>query len=132
MKAIEYVMTGMMSILCNKSRKNFNDLYDKEHFYLPRLYCSDGFNVSIQCNCCHYCKSENGYRKFGWITDVEWGYPSTEESLLETINHPVGMISIEILEKLVEKHGGIDMQKTFELNTKIECKSRRSYIKTKH
>lgn len=39
--------------------------YDRCHFYCPRVYANDGFNVSLQINSCNYCESENGYRKLG-------------------------------------------------------------------
>lgn len=96
--------------------------YSFNFFHLPRIYCKDGFNISIQVNEGNYCGSENGYRKFGkeWKL-VEWGFPSqpishkefdaecnTDE---ETINS-VGSVEIEKIDELLESHGGIDILAT--------------------
>ena len=96
--------------------------YSFNYFHLPRIYCNDGFNISVQVNEGSYCGSENGYRKFGseWKM-VEWGFPSqpidnrkydaeciTDE---ETINS-VGSVEIEKIDELLKSHEGIDMVAT--------------------
>lgn len=96
--------------------------YPHNYFHLPRIYCADGFNISVQVNEGSYCGSENGYRKFGseWKM-VEWGFPSqaidnmeysaeciTDE---ETVNS-VGCVEIEKIDMLLESHDGIDILAT--------------------
>lgn len=107
-----------------------NNNYKHEHFIIPRVVCADGFSISIQVNKSNYCGSENGYREFGrtW-TLVEWGFPSEEidgekynaEGLVEPTTDSVGSIEIEVIEELLDEHGGIDLYKTFEMQMeKIE------------
>lgn len=101
--------------------------YNTKPFHLPRVYCNDGFSISIQMDNGHYCGSENGIRKFGidWKL-VEWGYPSQpidgEKYMCEdaeTINGVGGYVPVELMEELIEEHGGIDIQTT--LQKKMEC-----------
>lgn len=79
----------------------------------PRLYCNDGYSISVQASSFHYCKPRlNGIRDY---ESVELGFPSTEDELIneyaendsictETV---YGYVPIEIVEKLINKHGGI-------------------------
>ena len=79
----------------------------------PRLLCNDGFSISVQASKFHYCiprlDGEQDYEA------VELGYPSMEDELIneyaeddwnytETV---YGYVPIEVVEKLIEKHGGI-------------------------
>lgn len=79
----------------------------------PRLYCNDGFSISVQASEFHYCYPQlNGVRDY---ESVELGFPSVEDELIneyaedcmdytETV---YGYVPIEVVEKLIEKHGGI-------------------------
>lgn len=79
----------------------------------PRLCCNDGFSISVQASEFHYCHPRlNGVQDY---ESVELGYPSVEDELIneyaedcmdytETV---YGYVPIEIVEKLIEKHGGI-------------------------
>lgn len=97
--------------------------YERTYFHLPRIYCKDGFNISVQVNDSSYCGSENGYRRFGkeWKL-VEWGFPSapidSEEygaqscsDNAETV-YSIGSVEIEKIDELMEVHGGIDILTT--------------------
>ena len=78
-----------------------------------RVVCSDGFSISIQggtsMHYCHPRKLCNVYEK------VELGYPSEPEELITTYAEGpekltetiYGYVPIEIVEEVVEKHGGI-------------------------
>ena len=116
MKTNEFINAIISMLGITESNYKFN------YFHLPRIYCKDGFNISIQVNEGNYCGSENGYRVFGkeWKL-VEWGFPSapishkafdaecvTDE---ETINS-VGSVEIEKIDELLESHGGIDILAT--------------------
>ena len=100
--------------------------YSKYFFIIPKIYCNDGFKVSIQVHNGAYCSSENGYREFGldW-REVEWGYPS--EPLTDEKYNPEdeagtsvgGYVPIEIMEELIEQHGGIDLKTTLEKYLKL-------------
>lgn len=93
--------------------------YPSNFFHLPRIYCADGFNISVQVNDGNYCGSENGYRKFGkeWKL-VEWGFPSQaiDPKLFsaedEETTNSVGCIEIEKIDALFTLHDGIDLVKT--------------------
>ena len=79
----------------------------------PRLLCNDGFSISVQASKFHYCRPRlDGAQDY---EAVELGYPSMEDELIneyaeddwnytETV---YGYVPIEVVEKLIEKHGGI-------------------------
>ena len=102
-----------------------NDYYQAKPFILPRIRCKDGFSVSYQIGSTHYCESNNGYRVLGdtWKM-VEFGFPSYKEELLEPhkeeedepLTNSVGMIPIEIAQQVIDKHGGIDFDKTLSVD----------------
>lgn len=79
----------------------------------PRLYCNDGYSVSVQASGFHYCKPRlNGVQDY---ESVELGFPSMEDELIDEYaecdsdytDTVYGYVPIEIVEKLIEKHGGI-------------------------
>ena len=77
-----------------------------------RLYCNDGYSISVQASKFHYCYPRlNGNQDY---ESVELGYPSSEDELIneyaedDDYTHTVyGYVPIEVVEKLIEKHGGI-------------------------
>lgn len=106
--------------------------YEKNFFILPKVYCKDGFNISIQIHNGSYCGSENGIRKFGidWKL-VEWGFPSQPidaekymSERAETINGVGGYVPVELMEELIEEHGGIDLQTTLQKKMDVLSKLR--------
>lgn len=94
--------------------------YKKTYFQCPRFYAKDGFHISIQISHTHYVESDNGYRQLGKeIVRAEFGFTSIHEPMLsEYSDEPsnttesVGSVPIEILDAVMEKHGGIDWEKT--------------------
>lgn len=79
----------------------------------PRLYCNDGYSISVQASEFHYCSPRlNGLQDY---KSVELGYPSAEDELIndyaeDALNYTdtvYGYVPIEVVEKLIEKHGGI-------------------------
>lgn len=101
----------------------------------PHITCKDGFNVSVQAGLFGgwYDSIEvtHGFR-FGGIhfKEVELGYPNMEDDLIKEyaewatkegpdeeevqdyLNTVYPYVPIEVVEKLIEKHGGIDEEKT--------------------
>ncbi len=79
----------------------------------PRVRCADGFNISIQANEYTYCNPRITYP--GEYTKVELGYPSEPDELIEEYAEDwddltdtvYGYVPIEVVDKLLEKHGGI-------------------------
>ena len=111
---------------CKRTKMGMENAYMSTHFLLPRIHCKDGFNISIQVNKGNYCASENGVRTFG--TDwklVEWGFPSEQidaekynaenlfyEEDIDTTQSVGGYVEIELMDALLQEHGGIDLQAT--------------------
>lgn len=79
----------------------------------PRVKCKDGFEISIQASFSHYCNPRKTFT--GPYDEVELGFPSEADSLIddyaEDMDEPTvtvyGYVPIDIVEKLIEKHGGI-------------------------
>lgn len=79
----------------------------------PRLRCMDGFVISVQASRTHYCEPAiNEAEKY---VSVELGFPNIEDPLIieyaEEIDNPTetvyAYVPIEIVNELIEKHGGI-------------------------
>ena len=78
----------------------------------PRLYCNDGYSISVQASAFHYCSPRlNGLQDY---KSVELGYPSAEDELINEYAEGMdytdtvyGYVPIEVVENLIEKHGGI-------------------------
>lgn len=87
---------------------------DDEYRVRPRARCADGFSISIQGGTSfHYCQPRELCRIF---ESVELGFPNqVEDSIMRYIDGPennplgsvYGFVPIEVVDKLVEKHGGI-------------------------
>lgn len=94
--------------------------YDNTYFFCPRIVCNDGFSISLQIHNGHYCSSENGYRTLGHTMEtVEFGFPNQDEELLkeyaeypEDVTTTVGRLPIDVAQQIIDKHGGIDWDKT--------------------
>ena len=79
----------------------------------PRVKCADGFEVSVQASFGHYCSPrDSGDIRYD---EVELGYPNmVEPELLEYAEDPdepkntvYGYVPVELVNKIIEKHGGI-------------------------
>lgn len=78
-----------------------------------RIICKDGFNISVQANEYAYCTPR---KNKAWPYErVELGYPSDIDELIDleyaecpgTTDTIYAYVPIEIVNKLIEKHGGI-------------------------
>lgn len=77
-----------------------------------RVECSDGFSISVQANEYTYCEPRINK---GWpYTKVELGFPSELDPLIEDFSEcpgeletVYGYVPIEIVNELIDKHGGI-------------------------
>lgn len=119
-----------LSVMVCQSLNNDNIKYDTTRFLIPRVYCKDGFHISVQVNHSNYCGSENGIREFGvdWKM-VEWGFPSEEidgekyiAESLPTMESVGGFVDISLVEELLNEHGGMDVERTFEEQYKLLSK----------
>ena len=79
----------------------------------PRVFCADGFNVSIQASEGHYCRPRSDDAEK--YESVDLGYPSEGDDLImeyaEDLDDPTKTIyanvPVEIVNELLNKHGGI-------------------------
>lgn len=130
MLASEFVNTMVFGMLKGTEHEctQMSSIYRNKFFFIPRIYCKDGFNISVQVHQGNYCASENGTRTFGldWKL-VEWGFPSehidgkkynAESS--PTTGSVGAYVEIDLIDELCENHGGVDLAKTLqeEFNSK--------------
>lgn len=136
----EFVNTMAFGILignlngCKRTQMSMEETYNSTHFSLPRIHCKDGFNISIQVSNGNYCANENGVRTFGTNWElVEWGFPSEQidakkynaenylkEEEIDTTQTVGGYVEIELMDKLLQEHGGIDLQATLKKSIEQE------------
>lgn len=98
---------------------NHVDAYSGDFVPLsPPVVCNDGFSLSVQAGQYLYSAPRTDYAKY--YTEVEVGFPSEREELLipyaEDASKPTetvyGYVPIEVIEAVIEKHGGIDVNAT--------------------
>lgn len=84
----------------------------------PRIFCVDGFNISVQGSTEFYSEPRDVVESY---SSMECGFPSKEEDLLKNyaesndyLNSVYPYTPVEVIEQVVEKHGGIDPMKTFQ------------------
>ncbi len=79
----------------------------------PKLFCKDGFSVSVQASSFHYCCPRvDGAERY---EAVELGFPSDEDPIImdyaEDYSDPTGtvygFVPVSVVNELIEKHGGI-------------------------
>ena len=87
---------------------------DPYYNYIVRngITCKDGFTVSVQASCMHYCyprKTQKYHTKFELYCDV-----SNDKDLLEFYYDGTicSCVPKGIVEKLILRHGGIDWNLT--------------------
>jgi len=87
--------------------------------FRPRLICNDGFSMSIQGSSGHYCGPRLTQ---DWYNSMEIGFPSQMEidlmAFAEISEDPTGTVygyvPCDIIESVIEKHGGINVSKMFQ------------------
>lgn len=80
----------------------------------PRIVCNDGFSISVQGSANHYCSPRENLIDKAYA-EVELGFPSVADDLIayyaeddEDLTDTVyGLVPIDTVEELIEKHGGI-------------------------
>lgn len=93
--------------------------YKNDNFIIrPRIVCNDGFTMSAQASSGHYCSPRKPQHEY---FSMEIGYPSIEEPLIaeyaedkDSLTETVyGYVPCNIINEVIEKHGGINEAKTF-------------------
>lgn len=85
----------------------------------PIIVCNDGFSMSVQASEFHY--STPRYDNLDFYSAFEIGYPSEiEHSIInyaEDKEHPINTVyswvPYEIIDIIIDKHGGINKAETF-------------------
>ena len=90
---------------------------------LPQIVCSDGFKMSVQVGFSLYSTPKKVAKRY---SAVEIGYPSEHEPLIEEYaecynfeeldidftDTVYGYVPVKIVDKVLKKHGGIDLTET--------------------
>lgn len=92
----------------------FNEHRPKTGSYplTPRIKCADGFSMSVQATEGTYCTPRENQ---GPWEEVEVGFPSAEpDFIMQFAEQPekptetvYGYVPVELVEKLVDHHGGL-------------------------
>ncbi len=94
------------------------ETYKTDRFYTrPRIHCKDGFNFSVQGGEGNYSTPRKNDKEF---MAMEIGFPSEVEELIldfaEDRENPTdtvyGWVDNDIIQEVIDKHGGIDKEKT--------------------
>ncbi len=96
----------------NKFFKAHHDRRRPDFRSAPKIVCADGFSLSVQASRYHYCAPRDS--EGPWY-QVEVGFPSAKaEELMQWCESPdsptetvYGYVPIEVVESLIDKHGGI-------------------------
>jgi len=96
--------------------------FGRYSFPRPAIVCKDGFTVSIQGSSHHYCTPKDENVEY---SHLEIGFPEPFDNwLAETLNEPVqdvyGYVSCNIIDTLLERHGGIDEEAMLATLTMME------------
>lgn len=83
----------------------------------PKIICNDGFEISVQAGIGLYSSPRKYAKEY---TSFELGFPSNEENLIKKYaesddynNTVYPYTPAEIVQQVIEKHGGINVLKTF-------------------
>lgn len=101
------------------SQRDINDekVYNNHSFPLAkRITCNDGFSLSVQATHGAYCSPR---QNIGPWYSVEVGFPSDAPEFImdyaESPDRPTetvyGYVPIELVEKLINHHGGMKLDK---------------------
>ena len=84
----------------------------------PKVYCSDGHNVSVQGHCGSYSEPRVFSPKYN---SVELGFPSSEDKIFKSEfsdgDDIAGYVPINVVHNYIQAHGGVDVKTTL-----MKCK----------
>lgn len=105
----------MLSGAFNLNRYIHENKNEKSLFNIVKpVLCKDGFTISVQASKRHYCTPRED--DVTWYTEVECGFPNNiPEFIMEYAEDPENPLNtvyphvpVELVEKLIEFHGGLD------------------------
>jgi len=79
-------------------------------YHYPVLVCNDGFSISIQGGKGLYSTPD---LKSEIYSTLEIGFPSEDDIIMNDSEDVRGYVTIEEIESMIERHGGIDANKSF-------------------
>ena len=122
MKINEFIQKNLKVINHNTNPLMMNHMTSSK---LPKIICSDGFEMSVQVGFSLYSTPKKVAKRY---TAVEIGFPSEHEQLIEefaeTFYEEDGedvtdytdtvypYVPVKIVDKVLKKHGGIDLIET--------------------
>ena len=108
--------------LDDKIDDSYNLIYD--YINRDRIVCVDGFSFSVQCGAGMHSKPREQSDKY---LSMEIGFPSEPQPELDSGDNVFGYIEVEIIQKIINRHGGIDVEKSgiLKLNNKNSLKYKR-------
>jgi hypothetical protein len=88
------------------------------YYHRPRVICNDGFIMSVQGGTANYSSPRKNCSMF---SSMEIGFPSEKEILImkfaEDKGNPTGTVygwvDVDVIQSVIDKHGGISVSKTF-------------------
>jgi hypothetical protein len=111
----------------NEYVENFREKSPSEGYlgFVPRIVCADGFSMSVQASSFHYCSPRCNA---GPWESFEIGFPSANERILAAYKQGYRntkqtetvfpYVPVSVILKIIKKHGGIDLVKTFAAHMK--------------
>lgn len=89
--------------------------HEDRWYFNRRVICADGYSVSIQASDSAYCQPRKDFKDIAMYHSFELGFPSEKDETImeycEDARDPIGTVypyvPREVVEKLIEKHGGI-------------------------
>ena len=82
----------------------------KKKFIKPAIVCNDGYSFSCQGSYFHYCKPKEDAEEY---TKMELGGWDLEEIDRYDIGNVAAFVPIELIQKMIDNHGGINEERTF-------------------
>jgi len=89
--------------------------FGNELYMNKRVFCADGYSVSIQASSTSYCKPRRDIKDVSTYESFELGFPSSrDEEIIEWAENSeeptetvYGYVPREVVESLIKKHGGV-------------------------
>lgn len=104
----QYVMLMTAQSIINSKEGKDSYIYAGA---IPHIICKDGYEISVQCHGGVHCEFENVPPRAGIYSSSFGEKLLRAETDCEDL-HQYGIDTIEDIEKYVESHGGIDIDKT--------------------
>ena len=118
MKINEFIQKNLKVINHNTNPLMMNHMTSSK---LPKIICSDGFEMSVQVGFSLYSTPKKVAKRY---STVEIGFPSEHEQLIEEYaegsfdevpdytDTVYPYVPVKIVDKVLKKHGGIDLLET--------------------